>query len=85
MIFDRAKRSGEICVFPHLAQRARQIWGTLDWWGFWIRTFKQIQGGKPQPMASRRRAMILDRVFMGLRPTQGNENRVEEGLLGNYT
>jgi hypothetical protein len=27
-----AKRSGEICGFPHLAQRARQIWGTLDWW-----------------------------------------------------
>ena len=25
-----AKRSGEICGFPHLAQRARQIWGTLD-------------------------------------------------------
>ncbi len=27
MIFERAKRSGEICVFPYLAQRARQIWG----------------------------------------------------------
>ena len=25
-----AQRSGEICGFPHLAQRARQIWGTLD-------------------------------------------------------
>ena len=24
-------------------------------------------------------------VFMGLRPTQGDENRVEEDWVGNYT
>ncbi len=29
--------------------------------------------------------MIFDRVFMGLRPTQGDENQVEEDLVGNYT
>ncbi len=33
-----AKRSGEICGFPHLAQRARQIWGTPRLWRFWIHT-----------------------------------------------
>jgi hypothetical protein len=36
VISTRAQRSGEIWGFPHLAQRARQIWGTLDWWRFWI-------------------------------------------------
>ena len=25
-----AQRSGEICGFPHLAQRTRQIWGTQE-------------------------------------------------------
>ncbi len=29
--------------------------------------------------------MIFDRVFMGLRPTQKDENRAEEGLVGGYT
>ena len=29
--------------------------------------------------------VISTGVFMGLRPTQGNENRVEEGSVGNYT
>ncbi len=24
-------------------------------------------------------------AFMGLRPTRGDENRVEEGLVGSYT
>ncbi len=38
-----AKRSGEICGFPHLAQRARQICGTLDWWQFWIHFKKDFE------------------------------------------
>ena len=56
-----AQRSGEICGFPHLAQRARQIWGTLDWWRFWIHTSSEsrvphpciVQGWvtKPQQLA----------------------------------
>ncbi len=29
--------------------------------------------------------VISTGVFMVLRPTQGDENRVEEGLVGNYT
>ena len=52
-----AKRSGEICGFPHLAQRARQIWGTLDWWWFWMHTSSRLRvailaerGWPPQPL-----------------------------------
>ena len=47
---------------------------------------------KPQPQAYKIGAyyfpnfhVIFDRAFMDLRPTQGNENRVEEGWVGNYT
>ena len=29
--------------------------------------------------------VISTGAFMGLRPTQGDENRVEEGSVGNYT
>ncbi len=29
--------------------------------------------------------MIFDRVFIDLRPTQEDENRVEECLVGDYT
>ena len=46
-----AKRSGEICGFPHLAQRARQIWGTLDWWRFWIHTSSGFR--VPHPCVAR--------------------------------
>ena len=46
-----AQRSGEICGFPHLAQRARQIWGTLDWWRFWILTSSRSR--VPHPCVAR--------------------------------
>ncbi len=44
----RPERSGveRSAVFPHLAQRARQIWGTLDWWPFWIHTSSRSKGMK---------------------------------------
>ena len=100
-----AKRSGEICGFPHLAQRARQIWGTLDWWPFWIHTSSRFRVPHPcvarvgdhNSWQSRPSRMIFERakrrgashistgVFMGSRPTQEDENRVEEGLVGYYT
>ena len=35
---DRSEAKWRDSGFPHLAQRARRIWGTLDWWRFWIRT-----------------------------------------------
>ena len=40
-----AKRSGEICGFPHLAQRRARYGGTLDSWWFWIHTSNSARMG----------------------------------------
>ena len=35
----------------HIGAKARQIWGTLDWWRFWVHASSRFSVGRPRPLA----------------------------------
>ena len=40
---DRSEAQWRDLRFPTSGAKARQIWGTLDWWRFWIRTSSRFR------------------------------------------